>query len=97
MRYDKPIYFQRVKPGEYDPIKGDYGEDTVNEEKRFASVTDTSTEMLNLLYGSIKQRSKTIRIQRPYEAPFDTIRIDNDVYRVDLSRRDKSFIVSGVQ
>ena len=28
MRYDTPIYFQKVTQGEYDPTTGDYGEDT---------------------------------------------------------------------
>ena len=31
MRYDTPVYFQKVTQGEYYPITGDYGEDTVDE------------------------------------------------------------------
>lgn len=97
MRYDTPIFFQRVQSGAYDAASGNYGEDTVTEDKRFASVTDTNEDALNVLHGTIKQRSLTIRLQRPYKTPFDTIRVGNDIYKVDLSRRDKSFIVSGVQ
>ena len=26
MRYDKPIFFQRTKPGEYNAITGNYGD-----------------------------------------------------------------------
>lgn len=29
MRYDTPVYFQKVTQSEYDPTTGDYGEDTV--------------------------------------------------------------------
>ncbi len=97
MRYDTPIFFQRVQSGAYDAASGNYGEDTVTEEKRYASVTNTNEESLKVLYGTIKQHSLTIRLQRPYETPFDTIRVGDEIYKVDLSRRNKSFIVSGVQ
>lgn len=97
MRYDTPIFFQRVQSGAYDAASGDYGEDTVTEDKRFASVTDTNEETLNVLYGTVKQRSLTIRLQRPYKTPFDTIRVGDDIFKVDLSRRNKSFVVSGVK
>ena len=32
MRYDTPIYFQKLTPGEYDPATGNYGEDTISDE-----------------------------------------------------------------
>ena len=37
MRYDTPIYFQKLTPGEYDPATGNYGEDTISEDMKFAS------------------------------------------------------------
>lgn len=60
MRYDTPVYFQEITPGEYDPETGDYREDTIQETKRLASVMNTGEETLKLLYGSIKQGSLTI-------------------------------------
>lgn len=96
MRFDIPIYFQRITAGEYDKNTGDYGEDTITEEKRFASVTDTGNSTLSLLYGEIREGSLIARIQRPYNEPFDRIRIGEKVYRCDLSRRKKVFIVSEV-
>ena len=81
MRYDTPIYFQKVTQGEYDPTNGDYGEDTVDETCVMASVMDTSTETMQIVYGSIKQRSKTIHIQNHYDKSYDSIRIDNKIYR----------------
>ena len=96
MRFDIPIYFQRITAGEYDANTGNYGEDTITEEKRFASVTDTGNSTLSLLYGEIREGSMIARIQRPYNEPFDRIRIGEKVYRCDLCRRKKVFIVSEV-
>ena len=31
MRYDTPIYFQKITPGEYDPDTGNYAPDSVKE------------------------------------------------------------------
>lgn len=97
MRYDTPIFFQHIVPGEYNAKTGNYGEDKTNEVKRCASVTDTGAGTLTLVYGTMKQGSFTIRLQRPYKEPFNNIRIGEKVYRVDLSRKAKSFVVSEVQ
>lgn len=97
MRYDTPIYFQRITAGEYNENTGNYGEDSVTEEKRFASVTDTGNKTLSLLYGEIRQGALIARIQRPYELPFDRIRIGKKEYRCDLSRRKRVFVLSEVQ
>ena len=38
MRYDNtPIYFQKLTPGEYDPATGNYGEDMISEDMKYAS------------------------------------------------------------
>lgn len=100
MRFDTPIYFQRVTPGEYDASTGDYGEDTITEEMRYASVTGSARETMNMIYGEIKQGSLTLRLQNHYTEPFDRIRIGNKVYRADserLLRTKNTFIVSEVQ
>lgn len=100
MRYDTPIYFQKVTQGEYDPTTGDYGEDTADETCVMASVMDTRTETMQIVYGSIKQGSKTIHIQNHYDKSYDSIRIDNKIYRVDYSRKlrnKQSFIVHEMQ
>lgn len=100
MRYDTIIYFQLVTAGEYDSSTGDYGEDTVTETKRYASVMDTKTETLLEVYGSLKQGSLTVLLQNQYTDAFDRIRIGDKAYRVDY-RRDlrtkQTFIVSEVQ
>ena len=100
MRYDTPVYFQSIKQGEYDPSSGDYAADEVTEVKKWASVTDSGAETVNLIYGELKQGAKTIRLLNHYNEPFDRIRIGSDVYRVDFSRKLDTkhvFVVSEVQ
>lgn len=97
MRYDTPVYFQRVNAGAYDPNTGNYGADAVKEERRDASVTDATTAQLSLIYGGIKQGSLVIRLQRGYKMPFDRIRVGDKLYKVDFARYLKTFVVSEVQ
>ena len=51
MRYDRPVFFQTVVQGVYNPTTGDYAEDYTTETKRYGSVSDTGTETMNLVYG----------------------------------------------
>lgn len=100
MRYDTPIYFQKIISGKYDPKTGNYEDDTVEETLRYASVMDTRTEMLRLLYNGPHQGSLTIQLQNHYNDPFDRIRIGDKTYGVELSRELRTkhtFIVSEVQ
>nr|DAQ16209.1 MAG TPA: head closure knob [Caudoviricetes sp.] len=100
MRFDTPIYFQSVVRGEYNATTGDYADDTAEEVERYASVSDTGTDTLTLVYGGLKQGSLTIRLQSVYDGIFDYIRIGSKRYRVDKTRtlRNKqTFIVSEVQ
>lgn len=97
MRYNTPVLFQRIK-SEFDTSTGNTGISILTEEKRYAAITDTGTETLQLLFGGIKQGALTVRLQRPYEAAFDRIEIDGKLYRVDRTRLNKRvFIVSEVQ
>ena len=100
MRYDTPVYFQKVTPGEYDPDTGNYGDDTVTETLRYASVMNTGEDQLKLVYDGPKQGSLAMQLQNHYTEPFDRIRVGNKLYAVDFSRplRVKhTFVVSEVQ
>lgn len=100
MRYDTPVYFQKVKSGEYDPTTGDYKDDTVEETMVMASVMDTRTETMKLVYGSIKQGSLTVHMQNHYRGDFDFIRVGEKQYRVDYGRYlrvKQSMVLSEVQ
>lgn len=100
MRYDTPVYFQKIKPGEYDPSTGNYGDDTVEETMVMASVMDTRTETMQLVYGSIKQGSLTVQMQNHYRGAFDFIRIGVKRYKADYGRYlrvKQSLVLSEVQ
>lgn len=100
MRYDTPVYFQQVTPGEYDASTGNYADDTITEARAYADVTNTGESVLQLIYGDLRQDSLTIRLQNHYKLAFDRIRIGEKVYRVDFSRRLRTkhvFVVSEVQ
>ena len=55
MRYGTQVFFQKRVPGAYDSDTGNYEEDKIQETLKYASVMDTQTKMLKLVYGSIKQ------------------------------------------
>lgn len=100
MRYDTPVYFQKITPGEYDPNTGNYADDAVEETLRYASVMNTGEEKLKLVYDGPKQGSLTIQLQTHYTEPFDRIRVGETVYRVDSSRKLRvkhTFVVSEAQ
>lgn len=100
MRYDTPVYFQKIIPGEYDKATGDYADDIVEEVEKHASVMDTGTEMMRLVYGSIRQGSLVIQLQNHYTVPFDRIRVGQKIYQVDNRRNLRTkqiFVVSEVQ
>lgn len=94
MRYNKTVYFRTVK-SEFDKTTHNY-EETATETKRYAAITDSGAETINLVYGGMKQGVLTIRLQRPYSKPFDNIRIGKKIYNVDFSRHQKIFVVSVV-
>ena len=99
MRFDTPIYFQRVKKGAYNANTGNYDAETVEEEQRLASKTDSGTQTMLLVYGKLKQGSLTVCIQNAYNKPFDYIRIGEKRYTVDtqrLLRIKQTFIISEV-
>lgn len=89
MRYDTPVFFQKIKPGNYDPETGNYGNDQAVAIKVFASVNDTGTKSMQLIYGTVKQGSLTVHLQNHYNDSFDRVRIDDKVYQVDSSRKLK--------
>ena len=104
MRYDTPVYFQRIIPGEYNQNTGNYEPDTTTEVKRYASVTNSGIETLNLIYGELKQGSLTVRLQNHCVELYDRIRIGEGenakYYRVDMSRPLRvghTFVISEVQ
>lgn len=100
MRYDTPIYFEKLSPGVYDETVGDYGDPVVVSTKRLASVVNTSDKQMRLIYGSIREGSKTISLLNAYGEVFDRIRVGSKLYTVDrrISLRTKqAFVCSEIQ
>jgi len=100
LRFDKPIFIQNITRGEYDAVTGNYGADTIEEVQRFASVTHSGTDTLNLVYGEIRQGSLTIRLQNHYDGPVERVRVGDRIYRVDFRRQlrtKETLVVSEVQ
>lgn len=106
MRCDTKIYFvtDGARTLVTDNGAANYGDYTVGkptEVERMADVTDTQTKTQMLVYGAIKEGSKTVRLNEQYLEPFDHIRIvDRDtggsaLYDVDakrILRRRSTFI-----
>ena len=100
MRFDTPIFFQKITQGAYDSSTGNYAYDSISEVERYAAVTDTQTEIKQILYGGISQNGLTVRIQNGYNRTFDYIRIGKVRYKVDGSRKLRTkqvYYVSEVQ
>lgn len=99
MRFDKEVYFYTEKSN-YNADTGDYDRVEVSEVPKMASVNQTETAMIRMIYDTIPQESLTVRLQNKYEKPFDYIRIGKKLYKVD-KRIDlytkQAFIVSEVQ
>lgn len=92
MRYDTKVYFQRRVPGAYvsDPDAegfGDYGEDTVTETLRYASVASMTAKKQQILFGAVREDAVEAHLQNRYEDPFDAVRIGSYVY-TEASRTD---------
>lgn len=99
MRYDQEIHFQCITEGAYNTIIGDYEDNTIIEETAYASIMDTKTETMMIVYGQLKKGSLTCQIQNSYDKPFDSIRIGDKRYKVDYFRKlrtKETFILSEV-
>lgn len=101
MRFDTPIWFVREGEEKYNPKTGDYdSEEDPQKELELASVNDTKTETMVLLYGKIRQGSLTVRIQGQHSNPFDYMEINGKKYGVDQVRQLRTkttYFVSEVQ
>ena len=60
-----------------------------------ASVMDTRAEIMQIVYGGIRQGSVTVQLQNHYQKPFDRIRIGNTTYRVQEASQRKAPVDTG--
>lgn len=100
MRFDTEIVFVKEAEGTYNADTGDWEDGEPEKIKDYASVTETGTEALDLIYGDVRQNSLTVRIHGRHTEPFDYILIGGKKYHVDRRRplrRMDVFVVSEVQ
>lgn len=86
MRYDKEIVFVTEGARAYDEITGDYTITAPEKIIRSAHVSDMGLEQMNLLYGTVVEHAKIVRIQGSGPVNFDYIEIEEDRYIVTLAR-----------
>ena len=87
MRYDQEIVFVAEGTRTYDEVTGDYINMPAEKIIRSAHVSDMGLEQMNLLYGTVVEQAKVVRIQGAGPVDFDHIEIDGDSYSVTLMRR----------
>ena len=96
MRYNTRIYF--VTEGEeYNYDTGDYEPVELVKDEVWANVSDTDTERMQLIYGTLKQGAITVRIVGKYDKEFDYIEVEGKKYNVDAFRtfrNDQAFNLS---
>ncbi|WP_020007405.1 hypothetical protein [Salinicoccus albus] len=99
MRTADKVTFVVIGKEKYNPDTGNYETSDDQYIDKYANVTDTGLQRMNVLYAGIRQRSKTVRLNEVMDGPFDHIIINGDKYQSDLRRiyRHKTvFEVSGV-
>ena len=87
MRYDKEISFVTEGSRTYDELTGDYSTMPAERIIRSAHISDMGLEQMNLLYGTVVERAKVVRIQGTGPVDFDYIEIGGDPYSTTLMRR----------
>ncbi|MDN6397676.1 MAG: hypothetical protein L0J75_01415 [Alkalibacterium sp.] len=87
MRAADRVYFVTEGEEVFDPSTGDYIVGEPIRDLQWANVSDTGTERMTLLFGSIQQGAKTIRLNNLYKKQFDWIEFEGKKYKVQLSRK----------
>lgn len=95
MRYDRKVWLVDEAEPEYDETTGDYADGAIERYYRDANVSDTGTEVMNMLYGKIKQGALTVRVQNGVESPYQYIEVDTvgNKYRIDRVKRHRNELV----
>lgn len=86
MRYDKKIIFVKREEGKYNPDLGEYEDDKDVETVKRANVTDLGIDRSVVLFGSVEEGAKVIRLLRHYRNDWDFILIDGKKYEPTKKR-----------
>lgn len=84
MRYDKPVYFVKIKNRHYDPDAGIWEESGTERQRRWANITEMGVERQQTLFGNVKLDRKVVRVYTPYQGEYDHIEINGENYFLEL-------------
>lgn len=100
MRADTLVYFVKEGSEVYDPTTGDYITSEPISIDKWANVSDLGEDRKAMLFGTIKERAKVVRLNSLYKDPFDYVLIDDVAYVVSSEkyfRRESVFYVGEKQ
>lgn len=89
MRYDTKMYFVQEVEDVYNEDTGDYSPSTPLKDSKWVNVSDMGIERMNAVFGRIRRKAITIRMQGEYLKNYDYIQIGEDKYDVGLTRTDR--------
>lgn len=87
MRYDKLVKFHTVTNSEYDPVTGEYPDDTEEVTELVANVTDLGTARSIELFGDLHIRRKVVRFTVEPLTVWDYLTIDGEANTYVLETR----------
>ncbi|WP_018659907.1 hypothetical protein [Allofustis seminis] len=91
MRADQKIEMVKESKPQFNPNTGNYDESSETVFEVWASVSDTSEEQMQFLYGNLKRGSYIIRVHDRIGYEFDFIRMNDRKYQVDNKRELRRF------
>ena len=92
MRFNKKVFFQYITPGSFDASTGDMLPDAVTEEGHPASVMDTQRKTLMLVFGELRQGSKTVTVRGRVPQGYSRVRITDRT-----AQKDRLYMVKQVR
>lgn len=97
MRFDKIIYLVEKGTSKFDYGTGNTKVDEPIKKKFYASISDTGTERMSLLYGGVRQNALTVTLKNAVIQNIDYLEIDGKKYNIDnltIGRNKKVLEVS---
>lgn len=91
MRADQKIELVKESKPKFNPNTGNYDESSEKVFKVWASVSDTSEEQMQFLYGGLKRGSYIVRVHDRIAPNFDFVRMNDRKYQVDRKRELRRF------
>ena len=82
MRFDTPVTFRAIE-SVYDATTGNYTDTVTSETIHYASIDNTTQQMMTLVYGGVMQDSITARFQNHITDDYTDIVIGGKAYKVE--------------